>query len=161
MHGKIFQITTSKVDEEGRLTENTIEQGDGMDYDYCSEIGDEERQECISYLVDKILPTGMFELISENVLRYNGGIEEWTEKFVGNIRLKMNEITTGNVYKSVGPVYQLEKELKNPLHTRWQFYMDEDGSQSYAEESYEFMCAVSSMKPGTLLYIGGVIDYHF
>ena len=27
MHGKIFQITTVKVDENCRLTENTIEQG--------------------------------------------------------------------------------------------------------------------------------------
>lgn len=103
----------------------------------------------------------MFELVSENVLRYNGGIEDWTKEFVSNIHLGACEITTGNVYKSVDPVYQLAKELKNPLHTRWQFYMDEDGLQSYAEESYEFMCAISSMKPGTLLYIGGVIDYHF
>ena len=158
MHGKIFQITTSKVDEDCRLTENTIEQGDGTDYDYCSEIDDEERQECISYLVDEILPTGMFELVAENVLRYNGGIEEWTEKFVSNIRLGACEITTGNAYKFVGPVYQLVKQLKNPLHTGWQFYMDEGGTQSYAEESYEFMCAVSNKKPVTLLYIGGVND---
>ena len=161
MHGKIFQITTVKVDEDGRLTENTIEQGDGTNYDYCSEIDDEERLECISYLVNEILPAGMFELVSEDVLRYNGGIEEWTEKFIGNIRLKMEAITAENVYKFIGPVYQLEKELKNPLHTGYQFYMDEGGLQSYAEGSYEFMCAVSSMKPGTLLYIGGVIDYHF
>ena len=160
MHGKIFQITTAKVDEDCRLTEDTIKQGDGTNYDYCSEIDDEERQECISYLVDEVLPPGMFELVSENVLRYNGGIEEWTEKFIGNIRLKMGAITSENVYKFVGPVYQLEKELKNPLHTGCQFYMDEEGIQSYAEESYEFMCAVSDMKPGTLLYIGGVIDYH-
>ena len=86
MHGKIFQITTVKVDEDGRLTENTIEQGDGTNYDYCSEIDDEERLECISYLVNEILPAGMFELVSEDVLRYNGGIEEWTEKGVEHIR---------------------------------------------------------------------------
>ena len=151
MHGKIFQITTVKVDEDGRLTENTIEQGDSTNYDYCSEIDDEERRESISYLVDDVLPAGMFELVSENVLRYNGGIEEWTEKFIGNIRQKMNAITTANAYKFVGPVYQLEKELKTPLHTGCQFYMDEESMQSYAEESYEFLCAVSSMKPGTLL----------
>jgi len=55
MHGKIFQITTAKVDEEGRLTENTIEQGDGTNYDYCSEIDEEERKDAIAYLVNEIL----------------------------------------------------------------------------------------------------------
>ena len=161
MHGKIFQITTAKVDEEGRLTENTIEQGDGTNYDYCSEIDEEERKDAIAYLVNEILPSGMFELVSENVLRYNGGMDEWEEQLIANIRKKADDIKKGNTFLFIGPVYQLAKELRKPLHTGYQFYMDEAGIQSYAEESYEFMCAVSDMQPGTLLYIGGVIDYHF
>ena len=34
MHSKIFQITTVKVTNEGRLTENTLTQGDVSFYDY-------------------------------------------------------------------------------------------------------------------------------
>lgn len=39
--------------------------------------------------------------------------------------------------------------------------MDEEGLQSHAEQSYEFLRQVCEFEPGTLLYIGGVIDYHF
>lgn len=39
--------------------------------------------------------------------------------------------------------------------------MDEEGLQSNAEQSYEFLRQACEFKPGTLLYIGGVIDYHF
>lgn len=61
----------------------------------------------------------------------------------------------------IGPVYQLEKYLKDPLETGYWFYTDENGIQSYAEQSYEFLREVCALEPGTLLYIGGVIDYHF
>ena len=44
MHSKIFQITTVKVTNEGRLTKNTLTQGDGSFYDYCMEIRSEERR---------------------------------------------------------------------------------------------------------------------
>ena len=54
-----------------------------------------------------------------------------------------------------------EKYLKDPLETGYWFYTDENGIQSYAEQSYEFLREVCALEPGTLLYIGGVIDYHF
>lgn len=47
------------------------------------------------------------------------------------------------------------------LDTAYWFYMDEEGLQSHAEQSYEFLRQVCEFEPGTLLYIGGVIDYHF
>ena len=39
--------------------------------------------------------------------------------------------------------------------------VDEEVLQSNAEQSYEFLRQACEFKPGTLLYIGGVIDYHF
>lgn len=44
MHGKIFQITQEKVLKENFLNENTLKQGDGHYYDYCTEISDKERK---------------------------------------------------------------------------------------------------------------------
>ena len=82
---------------------------------------------------------------------YCGEIDEAERKFhIDNLVLEW-----------IGPVYQLEKYLKNPLDTAYWFYMDEEGLQSHAEQSYEFMRQVCEFEPGTLLYIGGVIDYHF
>ena len=43
MHSKIFQITETRVDRDNYLNEDTLEQGDGHYYDYCSEIDEEER----------------------------------------------------------------------------------------------------------------------
>lgn len=161
MHSKIFQITKERVIEDCYLNENTLTQEEGNYYDYCAEIDDEERKENIMYLVENVLPQGMFELTSDDTIRYNGGIEQWKEEFVANIRKKAENITTKNMMECVGPVYQLEEALKNPLDTGYHFYLDEEGWQSFAEQSFAFMEFVCSLEPGTTLYIGGVIDYHF
>ena len=61
MHSKIFQITTVKATKEGRLTEDTLTQGEGSFYDYCMEIDPELRKQFIDILVNKILPNGLAE----------------------------------------------------------------------------------------------------
>lgn len=161
MHSRIFQITEVKADKENYLNEDTLEQGDGHYYDYCSEIDEEDRKFHIANLVDNVLPKGMFELVAEDTIRYNGGADKWKEEFVRTLKEKAQAVTTENCTLWIGAVYQLEKFLKNPLDTGYQFYMDEQGITGYAEQSYEFLRTVSGLEPGTLLYIGGVIDYHF
>lgn len=161
MHSKIFQITKTRVDKDNYLNEDTLMQGDNSHFDYCAEIDDEERKENIAYLVDSILPKGMFELTSDDTILYKGGAEQWKEDFVADIRRKAEAITTDKVQEWIGPVYQLEQALKNPLDTGYWFYTDEESLQSYAEQSYEFMREVCTFEVGTTLYIGGVIDYHF
>jgi len=88
-------------------------------------------------------------------------VEQWKENFVTNIRKKAEAITTENMLEFVGPVYQLEKALENPLDIAYHFYLDGEGYQSFAEKSFAFMEFVCTLEPGTILYIGGVIDYHF
>lgn len=161
MHSKIFQIATTKVDKECYLNEDTLMQGDNSYFDYCCEIGEKERKYHIDILVNHILPTGMFELVDEDTIRYTGGAEKWKEDFVAGLRSKMEAVTPDTMLDYIGSVYQLEKYLKNPLETAYWFYTDADGMQSYAEQSYEFMREICGYEPGTLLYIGGVIDYHF
>ncbi len=103
----------------------------------------------------------MFTLITEDTIRYNGGFEQWKETFVADIRTKAEAVTVENAMNCIGPVYQLEKFLKNPLETDCHFYLNGDKWQSFAEQSYAFMDFVASLEVGTILYIGGVIDYHF
>lgn len=59
------------------MNEDTLEQGDGHYYDYCSEIDEEERKFHIANLIEKALPKGMFTLVGENTIRYNGGADKW------------------------------------------------------------------------------------
>ena len=161
MHAKVFQITCQRVDKENTLNEYTLAQGDGSFYDYCAEITPECRKEMIVCLVNEILPKGMFSLIGDDELVYNGGAEEWKAEWVKAIHDKARKVTTKNVMDWIGPTYQLEKELKNPLHTDSQFYLSDETYQSYAEQSAQLMEMVCNLQVGTHLYIGGVIDFHF
>ena len=68
MHSRIFQISTEPIDKENYLNEDTLQQGDGSFYDYCSEIDEEDRKEDIANLVNHALPKGMFELISDDTM---------------------------------------------------------------------------------------------
>lgn len=161
MHSTIFQITKTRVEKENFLNEDTLMQGDNSHFDYCAEMDDKVRKEEIDYLVNHILPKGMFELTSEDTILYKGGADKWKEDFVSEIRKKAEAITPDKVQDWIRPVYQLEKFLKDPLDTGYWFYTDAEGVQSYAEQSYEFLREVCDLEPDTTLYIGGVIDYHF
>ena len=161
MHSTIFQITKTRVEKENFLNEDTLMQGDNSHFDYCAEMDDKVRKEEIDYLVNHILPKGMFELTSEDTILYKGGADKWKEDFVSEIRKKAEAITPDKVQDWIGPVYQLEKFLKDPLDTGYWFYTDAEGVQSYAEQSYEFLREVCDLEPDTTLSIGGVIDYHF
>ena len=66
--------------------------------------------------------------------------------------------------KRAGPdwpqVYQLEKFPENPLDTAYWFYMDEEEAIQ-RRAILRVLRQACEFKPGTLFYIGGVIDYHF
>lgn len=159
MHSRIFQITTKPVKKENYLNEFTLYQGENSMIDYCDEIDDEEREANIECLVGSVLPKGMFTRIGANVIRYNGGMQQWKEEAIAKIIEKIATITTDNYFEF--DLYLLRKTLTNPLDTAYLFYTDAESTQDWAEESYEFMQFVSRLEEGTLLYIGGVIDYHF
>ena len=97
MHSRIFQISTMQIEKDNYLNEDTLQQGDNSFYDYCANIDDESRKEDIAYLVNSALPKGMFEILSEDTMRYNGGIEQWKEEYVANIRKKAEALTAENM----------------------------------------------------------------
>ncbi len=160
MHSRIFQISTTRIEKDNYLNEDTLQQGDYGPYDYCAEIDDEERKEDIANLVNYALPKGMFELVGDDTIRYTGGMEQWKEEYVANIRKKAEELTVVNMWQW-STTYYFRQAIQNPLNTDYHFYLDGDGCQSFAEQSFAFMQFVSNFDPGTIFYIGGVIDYHF
>lgn len=158
MHSSVYQITTEKVEEGGLLDEDTLHQGDCSGLDYCSNIDNEERRERIEILVNRILPKGMFTLIDENTIRYNGGVEIWQEEWVKRIKEKCSLVTASNIHKW-STLYELEKAIDDPLCSGIRFYDDNCGGSSYSEKSGEFMKSLNGLEAGTLLYVGGVIAY--
>ena len=162
MHSKIFQITTKRLEKNRFLNEFTLEQGQFCVYDYCKWISQTEREIQIDNLVMYALPKGMFRRIAEDEIMYNGGIEQWSKEFADRIKETVTKITAENVIDPCCPaVAELIHLINNPLDTDYNFYLHEDCKEPYAVESLEFMQFVSQLKPGTILYIGGVIDYHF
>ena len=149
------------MDKDNYLNEDTLTQGDGSFFDYCAEIDEEERKAQIENLVNSVLPEGMFELTSDDTIVYKGGADKWVKSFVADIHSKAAAITAENAMEWFGTVYRLEQVLKDPLNTCYWFYRDAEGISAYAEQSYDFMQEVCRLEPGTTLYIGGVIDYHF
>lgn len=160
MHSRVFQISTEPIVKENYLDEYTLNQGDDCFYDYCDNIDDDERKENIVRLVNEVLPKGMFELVEDDIIRFNGDVEQWKEEYISNIRKKADELNVENMLEWSSTHY-LKEAVTNPLHTDYHFYLDGEGGQSYAEQSFAFMQLVCSLEPGTILYVGGVIDYHF
>lgn len=159
MHSRIFQISTMQIEKDNYLNEDTLSQEYLTTFDYCSDIDDDIRMADIANLVNNVLPKGMFELISDDTMRYNGGIEQWKEEYVANIRKNAEAITVDNMLTHRG-THNLRKAIDNPLNVRYLFYLDGNGCQSFAEQSIAFMDFVCGLTPGAILYIGGVIDYH-
>ena len=160
MHSSVYQITTEKIKDGGLLDEDTLHQGDCSGLDYCSNIDDDERKERIENLVNNILPEGMFTLIDENTIRYNGGVEIWQEEWVKQIKEKCSLVTANNI-QEWRTLYYLQEAIENPLNVGSRFYDDNRGYFSYSEKSGEFMKSLNNLEAETLLYIGGVVDYHY
>lgn len=123
MHSRIFQISTEPIDKENYLNEDTLQQGDGSFYDYCSEIDEEDRKEDIANLVNHALPKGMFELISDDTMRYNGGIEQWKEESMSPIskkeRMLLRQIICWNGVRPIISNRQWKIRWMSPIISIW------------------------------------------
>lgn len=73
---------------------------------------------------------------------------------------KCSFVTANNI-QEWRTLYYLKKALENPLDTGSRFYDDDCGYSSFSEKSGEFMKSLNDLEAGTLLYIGGVVDYHY
>lgn len=47
----------------------------------------------------------MFELVSDDTIRYNGGADKWKEEFVATLQEKAKAVTTENCTLWIGEVY--------------------------------------------------------
>ena len=157
MHADIIQITKVRVEDDAVLDENTIEPHGIIDY--TNNISEESRRESIKCFAR--LVGDMFDLVGEDELVYNGGLDAFKEKWAQQIKDAAEKVTAENVLDWIGARYQLEKIIKNPLQTSTLFYFDEDGCNNYAEESEEFITFVSKLNVGDHIFIGGIVDYHF
>ena len=82
------------------------------------------------------------------------------EEYVANIKKERMLLRQIICWNGVRPYY-LKQAVGNPLDVAYQFLFGWRWLQSFAEQSFTFMEFVCRLEPGTILYIGGVVDYHF
>ncbi len=77
MHGTIYQVSITFIDEDDYLNIDNVEGGEDAFVDYVDNCSEKERSEAIKRLAEEILPKGMFTLNPDLTLTYNGGFKNW------------------------------------------------------------------------------------
>ena len=92
---------------------------------------------------------------------YQSGFAEWRKSYLDTIHTRMADINEENIMKWVGPAYQLQKAILNPLCTDALFVTDFSNGYGLAERSRELMTIIGNLEIGDKLYVGAVFGYHF
>lgn len=160
MHGIIYQISSSPIDRDDRIGIDTVSEGEMAGFDYLYDTDEEERREQIEYLVNHTFPKGMFTIDTDGeTLVYQGGFAEWRKSYLDLIRTKAEAIDEGNIMEWIGPAYQLQKAVVNPLDTV-DYYVTEGTAYGTAERSRDLMLMVGKLEVGAKIYIGEILGYH-
>lgn len=162
MKSFIIQISLYPIVEDEYIKSNGISDGNMTSIESCMIIPQTERSQILKNLVNLTLPEGMFSLNPDiKSLTYRGGFTDWNRKYVSILREKGNAINETNVFKFIGPTYQLEKNIANPLNTDVLFITDFTQGCGMAELSRELMRVVSNLLVGAKLYVGAIFSYHY
>ena len=161
MHGTIYQISTEPFDLDDYISEDTVSVGDMAGFDYLYDTEKEERQERIQNLVENVLPKGMFTIApAGEAIVYQGGFKTWRKWYLELLRAKTADINEDNIMEWIGPSYQLQKAIVNPLGCGSYFVTEASGGYGTAERSRDLMLMVGKLETGTKLYISAILGYH-
>lgn len=159
MHSRIIQLDVLPIEKDHLVSEEDFYETEGIDY--TSLLKGNQKREVLQSILTYTLPKGMFECQEnekETILIYKGGIETWKEKWLSNIKAKINSLNPKNVFVSPN-LYDLKQSIARALGDT--MFVMECWTGFEPQESTEFMEFVSTLKPGTKLYVGSILDYHF
>lgn len=160
MRGTIYQINTEHIDRDDYISVDTVSEGEMAGFGSLCETEEGKRSEIIRYLVERILPKGMFTIEADGeTLVYQGGFEKWRKSYLDLIRVRTEAISEDNIMEWVGPAYQLQKAIVNPLDTS-AYFVTESNRFGTAERSRDLMLLVGRLKEGARLFIGEILVYH-
>ena len=160
MHSLIFQISNCPIAEDNYIGIDHVEAGEMASIDYCDEVEQSERKSVINNLVNRTLPASMFTINPDGEsLTYRGGFTEWCRQYVRSLHDKAMAINEANVFKYIGPAFQLQKAIVNPLATDILFVSDLTEGMGTAERSRQLMRIIGELQIGAKLYIGAILNY--
>ncbi len=159
MLSTIYQISTKPIQEDDLLDRDLISEGDEVNISYIKKPCD-VRSKYVAYLVNKVLPEGMFHATDDNTLIYNGGYENWLETQCQKIKALSYYLNPANPKDCKYTFYSLRRALVNPLETSDLFVTFFHDGVGVAERSSEIMNIIRDLKKGDKLYIGSIFTYH-
>lgn len=161
MNSHVFQITKSRIFEPFQLDANALATFNNRFFEYCYNLSQDERLRVIRQFVNECLPSGMFTLIGNDVVRYNGGFREWFKCWTEKLHELSGNIAPDTVRGYFGSSYNRLKEfIENPLEMPVKFYLCEDGENRHCDNAADFMRSISELREGDCLYIGAVLGYY-
>ena len=158
-HGKIYQLATKPIRKD-----NYVEPDDFYDnHDaYADWIGDEvegeERKDAIGYLADSL--KDVLTPVGRNTFVYKG-MGDYLKGWVDAIREKAQAITVDNVlcHSQRAALRDIVNGTQKDSTDR---FVIEEYSGKFAEPMADLMAFLNyQMKPGDMLHVGAVIDFHY
>lgn len=161
MHSYIYQISQFPIGSDEYIGQDHIEAGEMTSIDYCDELNQSERMAALHNLVGRELPACMFTINPDGgSMTYHGGFTEWNREYVRSLLDKAASVNETNVFKYIGPTYQLQKAIVNPLGADSLFVTDYADGIGTAERFRQLMRIMGELQIGEKLYIGAILNYH-
>lgn len=158
MHSSIILIDTEPIEDHVFIDPEDFY--DCNEIDYADTIDKKSQRKRLDEFINTVLPEDMFDMESENVLVYNGGMDVWKEQWIRKLKHRISHTTAENCFR-YDTHSKLERTINNPLNTPILFVIPPSGSYSNLFTSYELMNVINGMEKGDKLYLGNVLDYHF
>lgn len=158
MHARIYQISLENKCQDDWITEFSITESDmgylGIDYASPST----SREKDLEWLKE-CLPTDMFLMEGNEITILNDGTETLTNVFE-RIKEYVNGIDIDEYVNDMTFFeYRIKAKSRDILDISHLFFTD--GWSDYPTYSTEFVRYCHTLKPGTKIYVNGILDYHF
>lgn len=160
MHSTIFQLSTERLSEDKWINENTFLEDYGkFGIDYTNE--DIDRQEAIERLAE-ILPKSVFKVEGDKVTILNNGecLFEQYKKDLQQILDKMTYNKDIDSALSLG-AYRLFKRAMRIIDCNSLFHIPDWNWLGTSNDVLEYANYAFEKGKPKVLYIGGILDYHF
>lgn len=153
-----YEISKEPIEEDDYLTmDSCVDYLEKYDFDYCKDADCDDRLSDVERF-PAIFPIGMFTKVGENSFRYNGGFAEWEKSFCSNLKGLAAGLPDEGVL-SDRALYRIKHLIENPIGD-YMFYFGEHFPT--IQPGVMFMnLFVSNLKVGDVIYIGGVVYFHY
>lgn len=158
MNFTAYEISKEPIEEDAYLTQDScIDYLDKYDFSHCQDVDSVDRKSDIAHF-PAIFPKGMFTPVGENGFRYNGGFAEWEKSYCDKLKCLAAALPEEGVLQD-NTLYSLKSHIEHPLGD-YMFYFGQDFPSLYRGDSF-MRKFVSNLKVGDIVYIGGVVYFHY